>query len=231
MAFTLDQAVPWGRSYDEYRRMFALSADDLRNRILGCADSPASFNAEATRLGHHVTSCDPLYQFNTADIRRRVEVTSDEVLEQTAANRHEFVWTEFCSVEELGRARLRAMTAFLDDYEAGLTQGRYVNAELPSLPFDESQFDLAVCSHFLFVYSEQFDVEFHLAAIRKLCRVANEVRVFPLLAMGSVPSPHLDMVSTTLEGEGIGVSVEAVPYEFQRGGDKMMRVARPPLRA
>jgi hypothetical protein len=48
--FTLERVVPWGRSFDEYRRMFVLSSDDLRLRILGCADGPASFNAEATPL-------------------------------------------------------------------------------------------------------------------------------------------------------------------------------------
>ena len=43
--FTLDQVVPWGRSFDEYRRMFALSDDDLTGSILGCGDGLASFNA------------------------------------------------------------------------------------------------------------------------------------------------------------------------------------------
>ena len=33
--FTLDQVVPWGRSFDEYRLMFALSENDLQLRILG----------------------------------------------------------------------------------------------------------------------------------------------------------------------------------------------------
>jgi hypothetical protein len=50
--FTLDQIVPWGRSFEEYRRMFAPSDADLRLRVLGCADGPASFNAEARRIGH-----------------------------------------------------------------------------------------------------------------------------------------------------------------------------------
>ena len=54
--FTLDKVVPWGRSFDEYRRMFALTDADLRGRILGCGDGPAAFNAEATRLGMRVTS-------------------------------------------------------------------------------------------------------------------------------------------------------------------------------
>jgi hypothetical protein len=49
--FTLSDVVPWGRSFDEYQRMFVLSEDDLATTILGCADGPASFNAEATRRG------------------------------------------------------------------------------------------------------------------------------------------------------------------------------------
>lgn len=55
--FTLEQVVPWGRSFDEYCHMFALSSDDLALRILGCGDGPASFNAGATRRGMAVTSC------------------------------------------------------------------------------------------------------------------------------------------------------------------------------
>ena len=43
--FALDQVVPWGRSFDEYRRMFALTDADLSRVILGCGDGPASFNA------------------------------------------------------------------------------------------------------------------------------------------------------------------------------------------
>jgi hypothetical protein len=51
MPFSLDRVVPWGRSLAEYRRMFALTEEQFRMRILGCADGPASFNAEATALG------------------------------------------------------------------------------------------------------------------------------------------------------------------------------------
>ena len=63
--FTLDKVVPWGRSFDEYCRMFLLTDQDLAGRIVGCADGPASFNAEATRLGTRVVSCDPIYAFDT----------------------------------------------------------------------------------------------------------------------------------------------------------------------
>src|SRR5262249_60476480 len=91
--FTLDQVVPWGRSFDEYCRMFALSSDDLHSHILGCADGPASFNAEATAAGLSVVSCDPLYRWTPQQIRQRIRDTSEIVLEQTRRNRHQFIWT------------------------------------------------------------------------------------------------------------------------------------------
>jgi hypothetical protein len=52
MPFTLDQIVPWGRSFDEYVRMFSLTPDDLDKNILGCGDGPASFNAAIRCCGH-----------------------------------------------------------------------------------------------------------------------------------------------------------------------------------
>src|SRR5712691_13571891 len=192
--FTLNEVVPWGRSFDEYRRMFALSEADLRGSILGCADGPASFNAEATRRGTQVVSCDPLYGCETDQIRDRIAATCDQVLQQTRRNLREFVWDTIRSVEELGRVRMEAMQTFLDDFERGKRQGRYVEAELPALPFADQAFDLAVCSHFLFLYTVQTTEAFHRAAIFELCRVAREVRIFPLLALGGQPSMYVPSI-------------------------------------
>ena len=149
--FTLDHVVPWGRSFDEYRRMFDLTDDDLNRSIIGCGDGPASFNAEASRQGRHVISCDPLYRFEKPQIQERIAATCEQIIEQTRRNAHEFVWGDgIRSVEELGRVRMSAMQAFLDDYELGKAQERYLDAELPTLPFADGAFDLALCSHFLF---------------------------------------------------------------------------------
>src|SRR5262245_27282438 len=114
--------------------MFALTDGDLASRILGCGDGPASFNAMATRRGGNVTSCDPIYRFDVAEIRARVAATYDTVLEQTRRNAGEFIWETIGSVEELGRVRMAAMDDFLDDYPWGKPDGRYVDAELPQLP-------------------------------------------------------------------------------------------------
>ena len=226
--FTLSSVVPWGRSFDEYVRMFALTEADLASRILGCGDGPASFNAEATRRGATVVSCDPIYQFTAAQIRQRIDETATEVLEQARQNAHEFVWGDAIpSVEALGRVRMAAMRTFLDDYTAGTREGRYVNEGLPELPFSDGAFDLALCSHFLFLYSQQFDAAFHLQSIRELCRVAREVRVFPLLSLGAQSSPHVGLAREALNKDGFAVTVERVPYEFQRGGNEMLRVTHP----
>lgn len=225
--FTLDHVVPWGRSFDEYRRMFALTDDDLRLNMIGCGDGPASFNAEATRRGYHVVSCDPLYRFESDQIRERIAAVYDGILEQARQNADDFVWTTIPSVEELGRVRMAAMEEFLEDYAEGIAHGRYVNAELPYLPFGDRQFDLALCSHLLFLYSRQLGEDFHRAAVLELSRVAKEVRIFPLLALDGAPSPFVDQCTDTLRERGCDVAIEQVPYEFRRGGNTMMRIRRP----
>lgn len=224
MPFAIDRVVPWGRTFAEYRAMFDLSAADLRRRILGCADGPASFNAELTAQGGKVVSVDPLYAASGAAIERRVRATFEVVMAETRRNRRDFVWEHVPSVEELGRRRMTAMRRFLRDYPAGLAERRYVAAALPALPFAGRSFDLALCSHFLFLYGDRLDLPFHLAALREMLRAAAEVRVFPLLQIGGAPSPHLPAALTTLRSEGIDATVAPVPYEFMRGGHQMLRL-------
>ena len=204
--------------------MFALSEEDLALKILGCGDGPASFNAEATRRGAAVISCDPIYQWEPIQIRKRIAETCDQILDQTRRNVDEFVWDSIRSVEELGQIRMSAMNDFLSDYVQGKAQGRYVQAELPTLPFANSSFDLALCSHLLFLYSSQLGEGFHQLAIQELCRIAREVRIFPLLALAGHRSPYVDRSVTELREAGHDVSIENVPYEFRRGGNQMMRI-------
>jgi SAM-dependent methyltransferase len=226
MGFALEDIVPWGRSFAEYVAMFALSPVDLQGRILGCGDGPASFNALLARQGGRVVSVDPLYRFSAEEVRRRIQETFPQVLEQTRRNMHEFTWTSIKSVEELGQRRMAAMAEFLADFLQGKEQGRYMDGELPHLMFADQEFDLALCSHLLFLYSEQLTADFHLASIRELCRVAREVRVFPLLELGARTSRHLPAVVAGLTAGGYSVAIVPVPYEFQRGGKQMMKISR-----
>ena len=171
-------------------------------------------------------SCDPLYQFDAVAIRERIDATSPEVLEQTRANADAFVWSSISSVDELGAIRMAAMAQFLEDYDRGLAEQRYLPASLPSLPFADASFDLALCSHFLFLYSDRLDADFHAASVLELCRVARQVRIFPLLSLDGRRSPWIEPVCDRLRGAGHVVSLPTVDYEFQRGGNQMMEIRR-----
>ncbi|MCI5145089.1 MAG: SAM-dependent methyltransferase, partial [Candidatus Electrothrix sp. AR3] len=231
MPFSLSKIVPWGRLYDEYLAMFALSPEDLQGKILGCADGPASFNAVLTAKGGSIVSVDPLYAHAKEKIQQRISETSATVLEQTRKNKDEFIWTQISSVEELGQIRMVAMEAFLEDFDQGKAQDRYLNQSLPQLNFADKSFDLALCSHFLFLYSEQLSAAFHLAAIQELCRVAAEVRIFPLLELGSKISRHLKSVIAQLEQANYYVQIQTIAYEFQRSGNTMLIINKKTLRS
>jgi len=227
MPAILDKAVPWGRSFDEYARMFALSEADLASRILDCAAGPSSFNAEMHRSGRRVVSCDPTYALSAADIRQRIGETYHTMVAAAESTRERFVWRDIESPQHLGQIRMAAMEQFLADYPSGLHEGRYRIAALPSLPFRDAEFDLALCSHFLFTYSDLFPLEFHIESIREMCRVAREARIFPLLPnFANEHSAHLAPAMDRLASAGYRCEVLCVPYEFQKGGNEMLRVSR-----
>ena len=226
MPFAIDRVIPWGRTFNEYRAMFGLSEGDLRRRILGCGDGPASFNAEMSAQGYRVISVDPLYSLPATAIERRVQETFDVVMKQVRENQQDFVWTHVPSIPELGIRRIGAMRQFLSDFPKGKVEGRYVDALLPALAFGDGEFDLALSSHFLFLFSRQFDLAFHISALKEMLRVASEVRVFPLLQVGGKPPPYVQSVIEAFRSQGFQASIESVAYEFQRGGNEMMRLRR-----
>jgi len=222
MAFTLERVVLWGRSFDEYIRMFDLKDNDLKKNILGCGDGPASFNCEMKKQGHNVISCDPIYQFTKRHIENRINETYDKILEQASQNKDDFIWDTIKSVDELGRIRMSAMNNFLADFDKGKKEGRYLAGELPSLPFQDKEFDLALSSHFLFLYTEQLSLSFHIESIKEMCRVSKEIRIFPLVDLKVEKSRYVDIIISEMKDDKYAVEIRKVPYEFQRGGNEMM---------
>ena len=224
MAVKLDNVVPFGRSFDEYVNMFALTEKELQRSILSVADGPASFNAEGTRLGYRITSVDPLYCFGASDIKQRFDAVVDNIISQVESTPDDWVWTYHSSPSNLRKNRERAIQQFCQDFEQGKADGRYELGQLPQLNYADASYDLGLCSHFLFLYSDQFDQTFHLNSICELLRVCQEVRIFPLLTLGLQTSPHLEFVMTNLEKMGYRCDIQPVAYELQRHGNKMLKI-------
>ncbi|MBD2433529.1 MULTISPECIES: hypothetical protein [Fischerella] len=222
MAMKLAKVVPFGRSLDEYVQMFNLTKSDLHKRILGVGDGPASFNAEATKIGVHVTSIDPIYQFSSDEILKRFNEVVDNIIDQVKASPDDWIWSYHKSPEDLRWNRVRAINKFISDYEQGKQEKRYQVGELPKLNFQEKEYDIALCSHFLFLYSDHHDYQFHFDAIKEMLRVSQEVRIFPLLTLMLQRSPYLDRITQELQELGYTVSIVKVEYELQKGGNEML---------
>ncbi|MFW5872156.1 MAG: SAM-dependent methyltransferase [bacterium] len=223
MAFELKNTVPWGRNLDEYKNMFSLTDSDLNKRIISFGDGPASFNMEMTSQGKSVVSIDPVYRFTADELNQRIHETKDIVVEQMKNNLNNFVWTSIKNVQELEQIRLSAMNNFLQDFEKGKENGRYINHELPNrADFKTNSFDLALSSHFLVLYS-QLGLEFHIESVKEMLRVASEIRIFPLLNLDAKKSEVLDGLIEYFNSD-YPVSIEMVDYEFQKNGNKMLRI-------
>ena len=220
----LKEVVPLGRTFTEYKNMFNLNKADLNKKILDCGGGPSSFNYEMKMQNHEVITIDPLYQFSKEDIEKRIDETFGDVIAQAKTNKDDFVWKTIKTVEELAETRMSAMKTFLNDFEAGKKEKRYINAELPHLPFKDCEFDLALSSHFLFLYSDVLSLDFHISAIDEMLRIADEVRIFPLLDLSTDKSRHVEEIIKIFKEKEVLVSIETVDYEFQKGGNQLMKI-------
>ena len=224
----LENVVPWGRNLEEYQNMFLLSNQDLQFKILGCGDGPSSFNFEATQQNANITSIDPIYQFTKDEIQQRIDETSSVVSKQLKQNQNDFVWKNIKSVDELIDIRLTAMNNFIKDYDNGKKEKRYIHQELPKLSFENDSFDLVLSSHFLFLYSEHFDLQFHIDSILEMCRVSkDEVKIFPLLDLKNKKSEYLEPILEVLKRKGFETKIIKTDYEFQKGANELLRIKVP----
>ncbi|MEO0868186.1 MAG: SAM-dependent methyltransferase [Cyanobacteria bacterium J06642_11] len=224
MAVQLDNVVPFGRLFDEYVQMFSLTETDLQRSILSVADGPAGFNAQATQLGYRIQSVDPLYCFNANEIKQQFNAVVDNIIAQVKNSPDDWVWSYHKSPSDLRQNRETALQWFCSDFDQGKTEGRYELGELPHLNYPDASFDLGLCSHFLFLYSQQFDRTFHLHSVQEMLRICREVRIFPLLNLDLKPSPHLEFVLENLTTLGYRCQLETVAYEFQRNGNTMLKI-------
>lgn len=226
MVVKLENIIPLGRSLSEYELMFDLTEADLERKIIGVADGPASFNAEMKELGKNIISIDPLYSYHGVEIKEQFYKVIDDVVNQLRTTQEDYNWVIFKSPDEYKQHRIKTLEKFISDYETGRKDGRYICGELPHLEIEDAPFDLALCSFFLFFYTEQLTYEFHIASVKEILRLANEVRIYPLLDISLNRSEHLDPVINELKKEGFSVEIKKVEYDFQPGGNIMLHIIK-----
>lgn len=94
--------------------------------------------------------------------------------------------------------------------------------ELPDFRYKTHEFDLALCTDFIFHHAlSQHAIE---TAVIALCRVASEVRIFPLLDHHGKISKALGPLMLMLQKKNYGVEVREVPYSLLQRGNAMLRI-------
>lgn len=210
------------RPLAEYRAMFDLSDDMLRSgRILDCPGGAASFGAEVRAMGAEVVSVDPMYAAPAAEMAARARADVVRGNEFVRANIERYVWSFFDGAAEHLAMRGAGCERFVAD--RARNPDPYVTAALADLPFADGAFTLALSSHLLFTYADRLSHDFHVSALRELVRVSpRQVRVYPLVDIAADPYPRMDRLRLDLEAHGVSSEIRVVPYEFQRGANRMM---------
>lgn len=224
----IDRIAFFGRTYAEYMDMFALDKTMIgRGRILDCPAGASSFAAEAYRIGINVTASDILYGLDAKELVEKGRKDMEHVFEKFDEVSRLYTWKYYKDKDEVMSLRSRALNVFAGDFRDGLKEGRYIQAALPCLPFPDKSFSLVLSGNFLFLYGDRLDFDFHVACIKELVRVSSgEIRIFPLLGLDFEVCPYVDEVISRLSIEGIKAEITDVPFEFQRGANKMMSLRR-----
>lgn len=184
------------RGFDEYMRMFDLhEAGFAQGEVLDIAAGGSSFTAELNARGFQGTALDPRYGMPSADAwiaeaREEIE-TSTAKLDALSA---QFDWTYYGDIGRHREGRIASLDKFARHLASEEGRSRYIAGSLPELPFEDGRFNLVLCSHFLFLYADQFGPEFHERAVAEMMRVCapgGTVKIYPLQSLKWVPYPHL----------------------------------------
>jgi hypothetical protein len=220
---TKHEAIPsWIHGLEEYEQMFDLKPDDYTKSILDFPGSISSFNADVSLKAQRVVSGDAIYGMSFEEVEnyahRLMKLNCEHLTEHAD------------QVLKLGKSALEPIFAmwkdnysrFLDDYVAGKMQSRYQQVLMPELPYETHEFQLALCSDYVFNRHAQNDCKPE-QVVSELCRVAEEVRIFPLLTEEGDISEWLGPLMLDLQNRNHGIEIRQVSFENVKGGNAMLR--------
>ncbi|MFB5282149.1 SAM-dependent methyltransferase [Peribacillus sp. Hz7] len=222
----LERIVFIGRTFEEYLDMFSLSEEELQGKkILDCPAGACSLTAVGNKLGLDVTACDIAYYHSDEDLENKGLQDIEHAMEHMQKVQNNYKWDYFDDIEGLRKHRLSALQDCANDMRE--SNERYIPVTLPSLPFRDEEFDILLSAHFLFMYADRLDYQFHIETLNELLRVTKgEVRIFPLVDLEGKHYEHLDKIISYLVDNGCTVEEVKVSYEFQINANSMLKIQK-----
>lgn len=222
----LSKIIFIGRTYDEYIRMFDLTEDELSSQMI--LDAPAgacSFTAKASEKGYDVAATDIAYFHSVDELYEKGKQDIEHAMQAIAKVKEQYVWEYFQSISDLEQHRISALHDTVTHMK--ILPQFYTPSILPSLPFEENQFDMILSAHLLFMYDDRLDWDFHENTITEMLRVARrEIRIFPLTNLQGNTSEYVERIVECVHTMGWKTEERTVGYEFQKNGNSMLRIYR-----
>jgi hypothetical protein len=223
----LKTIVLLGRMFEEYCKMFDLDNDILENEIiLDVASGVSSFCAEANSKGFNVTASDKIYLLSPGEIETKCRDDLDSVIKQMPSISDHYVWDFFKDVRSLKALRVKAYKLFLEDFKKSGIK-RYKPVEYPVTDFEENKFTLSLVSHFLFLYEDRLDYDFHRKTILELLRISSkEIRIFPIVNFKGNKSRYIEPLIRDEDFRSLQISIKKANYEFMKNANEMMVIRK-----
>lgn len=220
----IDRIIFIGRTFDEYVDMFNLQIENLKNKkILDCPAGACSFTALGRNNAFEVQACDIAYTFKTNDLYNKGKQDVEHAIEKMELSKSNYNWSYFKNTSDLKTHRLQALEDCTEDMKKH--PNSYQSVSLPELPYEDNEFDILLSAHFLFMYSDRLDYNFHIQTIDEMLRVASEeIRIFPLINLEGKRYENLNDIIKYLNELGYTTEEIKVNYEFQTNANTMLKI-------
>ncbi|GIM29101.1 hypothetical protein CPJCM30710_17670 [Clostridium polyendosporum] len=219
----LKDIVLIGRTFDEYYKMFGISSiDGKKEKILDVASGVSSFCAEANSKGYNVTASDRIYCFSAEEIEGKCIKDLELTIKNLSDVKDLYRWELYKDIEDLKKQRKKAYTRFIEDFKRK-RDTIYIETEYPKSNFKDKQFTVSLISHFLFMYDEHLDYEFHKQTIKEIIRITSkEIRIFPIVNLKGEKSMFVNKLMSDDNFTMYKMQIVKVNYEFIKGGNEML---------
>lgn len=212
----------WGRTLEEYQKMFSIDNILQSTKILSIADGPSTFNLQLRNLGIQITSVDPIYDLSADNLKQAFKKSYSFNKQFFLEYPEKFNLNGIEEIEKVLTKRQSTFDTFIQDYEKNKINYKF--GKLPKLEFASNSFDLCFCSNFLFLFDHLFDLTFHLNSITELLRTSREVRIFPLYNNIGQESKYLNSVTQYLTDNNYSWTIESNDYHIYRDGNKFLKI-------
>ncbi|PKL92144.1 MAG: hypothetical protein CVV21_05170 [Candidatus Goldiibacteriota bacterium HGW-Goldbacteria-1] len=224
--FELKDIVAIGRSYSEYEAIFGLDKIDMRaENVLDCGGGVSSFTHEASIKGINSISADRIYKFTHKELETKSADDLKIMFNSLSKTKHHYKWDYYKDETDLEKHRNFARDLFLKDYRENRGK-KYITCNMPVSPFYDKEFTLALCSHFLFLYDEHLDYEFHRKAIEELVRVTKgTILIYPLINLRYRKSEFVDRIMKDVIFKNAEFEIIETEFEFLEGAKEVLKVS------